>query len=824
MAGSQLKQLKAALKEKGLVGQTNVKKNKKKTKTPSESRRSDTQDVLDGIRLEFNQFDQRINRNKRDVSIIQGGKFVTAGSKQHNDAARTHLAVEKNMRLQYERERKQKGRAGGLLDKRFGENNQHLTAEEKMLERFTRERQSASSKKNAFALGSDDDGSDMEDGGFTLTHSGKALTISDDEDTTTHGESSANPRYVDEDQLEQGPPRKKTKKEVMQEVIAKSKFYKQKRQQEFRETQEEIMDLDEDFDDVLASMHQIPQPKKLGFSSKTPEEIEYDEKVRALVYDRRSVPADRTKTDEEIAAERKQKMDKLESDRLRRMEGLESGGEPEGDDLGDNFWAASDEEDAEQDQGDNSPNEGSIDLDEESESGGAALSARKPFGRTGEPRKPVVSMPANQAEFSSALEPLDVAHQSEYINKVITVYQPHLALGNKEKMNTFVSILFQHVLHLAETVPSSQESVEAIVPFIRKLSQTYNEVLVENVRAEMEFIQTRIVEGVDKVLKRDLVFFLLVGYLFSTSDQYHLIVTPALILMNEILAASMHQPTLSLRLIGQGVFVAENLLRYQRLAKRFDPEVASYLERVALLLLPEAHLIDNSTHTLLSTITVKKSSMALSKTNSGAGKAWIKPISLLDLFAVQDLDLTTKHAMLFKVLALINTAVSTWKDQACLLEIVNAYILVVKHAVKYYATIAPAETTQLVTLLVKIRENLVRDRVPLALQQHRKLAIATAVPKYEENFNPDKKSYNVNREVQEMGKMKAQLKKERKSALKDIRHETRFVARQQIDEKKTMYDAYHKKMAGIVNTIASTEGAEKNQYDREKKARKSMKK
>ncbi|KAM9915176.1 hypothetical protein OXX80_014230, partial [Metschnikowia pulcherrima] len=85
--------------------------------------------------------------------------------------------------------------------------------------------------------------------------------------------------------------------------------------------------------------------------------------------------------------------------------------------------------------------------------------------------------------------------------------------------------------------------------------------------------------------------------------------------------------------------------------------------------------------------------------------------------------------------------------------------------------------------------------------------------------NPDKKSYDINRERQELNKVKAQIKKEKKSALKDIRKQTKFGARQQIEEKKEMYSEYHRKMANIVNSISTVEGAEKNQYEREKKKR-----
>jgi nucleolar protein 14 len=58
-------------------------------------------------------------------------------------------------------------KAGGIVDRRFGEDNPHLTPEEKALERFTRERQ----RRSRFDL--EDDNS--------LTHYGMTLTLGDDE-------------------------------------------------------------------------------------------------------------------------------------------------------------------------------------------------------------------------------------------------------------------------------------------------------------------------------------------------------------------------------------------------------------------------------------------------------------------------------------------------------------------------------------------------------------------------------------------------------------------------------------------------------------------
>lgn len=69
------------------------------------------------------------------------------------------------------KEYEERGRAGGILDRRFGENDPTMTPEERMLERFTRERQRAS-KSSAFNLEEEDE----------LTHYGQSLSKLDDFD------------------------------------------------------------------------------------------------------------------------------------------------------------------------------------------------------------------------------------------------------------------------------------------------------------------------------------------------------------------------------------------------------------------------------------------------------------------------------------------------------------------------------------------------------------------------------------------------------------------------------------------------------------------
>lgn len=822
MAGSQLKQLKAALQANGLVGQTNIKRKNKKSKTPLETRRvnDENKNILAGIRSQFNQFDTRINRTKHDVTVVKGGKFVKVGSEQHNRATKSHGKDEKQMRVHYAASKGLKGRTGGIVDRRFGENNRNMTAEEKMLERFTRERQGAG-KKQVFSLGSDDENANDDDDGFVLTHSGRALELEEDEGL---GGSS---KYVDEDLLmpEAAPARRKTKAEVMKEIIAKAKFHKHQRQTEFNKVQDDIMDLDEEFGDIMGEISAANKNSKPAFSSKSQEDIDYDNRVRELTYDRRSVPADRTKTEEEIAKEHADKKRLLEEARLRRMGGFDDEREAAGDDI-DDFWNGSedDENEAEgftikdddvnleesEDEDDERDEEDQNEHDEE-----AANSGKTPvFGRT-LPRATAVAMPSTQEEFSSSLSGIEASKRVSYIKKIVETYQPKLAEGNKAKMDAFVAILFEHTLVVSNDA-TEQTFVEDMMRLLKKLAESFNQALVERARVELNAIHERVLSQL--VQQQDLVFFMLVGYLFSTSDHYHLIVTPALIVMNEFLLQSVvYGPAfLLVQDLGKGLFVADMLLNYQGFAKRYDPEVAYFLEKALLVLVPEPSQLDAGA--LLTTNEAVETQVSMKKSQKTKVYKENVTLSLSEIFGAPTKELRFK--LFVRTVYLVEKAVDLWKDLLASLELMNGYGTVLKHAVKYYAGSIP-HLAVLVNKVSKMAANV--SRKPLKLQLHKAIAIATYAPKFEENFNPDKKSYDANRERQEVNKMKNQLKKEKKSMTKDIRKQTRFAAREQIKEKTQMYADYHKKMANIVNSISTVEGAESNQYEREKKARKNRK-
>lgn len=139
-----------------------------------------------------------------------------------------------------------RNKVGGLIDRRFGEDDPNMSLEDKMIARYTREQQRAHKKNSMFDLEEDDEPM----GG--LTHGGRPLFDDDDarpvrvkddfaEDDLLSGDESDGSRAErrmlkrqrleeagegEEDEVDEQPDRKKTKKEIYEEIIAKSKQHK----------------------------------------------------------------------------------------------------------------------------------------------------------------------------------------------------------------------------------------------------------------------------------------------------------------------------------------------------------------------------------------------------------------------------------------------------------------------------------------------------------------------------------------------------------------------------------------------------------------------
>lgn len=337
MAGSQLKRLKASLRSEGVLGPQKSKKEKKR-ESKSGVKRVDRRTALEGIREQFNPFDLKHN--------VRGPKFDITSNRPTTKAiygrpleARSASEQQRREILTGKEERKHK--VGGIIDRRFGEDDPNMTPEEKARERFR-----LGYKASAFDL--EDEGEEM-----TLTHGGQALPLSgplvddfdDDIEPGSDDEDEGNRAYLKRKALTEGvdgedapdqPERKKTRQEIYSEIIAKSKAHKHARQ-EAKEEDEDIRDeLNKELPELRALLFNRNRDNKAEtLDEKENAELDaarrkYDLLRNQLTADRRAQPTDRSKTEEEAAAEASARLKELEARRIRRMEG-QADSDSEGD-------------------------------------------------------------------------------------------------------------------------------------------------------------------------------------------------------------------------------------------------------------------------------------------------------------------------------------------------------------------------------------------------------------------------------------------------------------------------------------------------------------
>ncbi len=129
------------------------------------------------------------------------------------------------------------------------------------------------------------------------------------------------------------------------------------------------------------------------------------------------------------------------------------------------------------------------------------------------------------------------------------------------------------------------------------------------------------------------------------------------------------------------------------------------------------------------------------------------------------------------------------------------------------------QNAQLVDTLQAQLAQAARLRHPLALHHHRPLPIRTAVPKFEETFDP-RRHYDPDSERREQAKLRAEHRRERKAALRELRKDANFVAREALRAKKAADAEYERRYRRLVAEIQGEEAHEAKLYEREKRLRK----
>ncbi|KAF9122324.1 nucleolar complex protein 14 [Mortierella sp. GBA39] len=137
----------------------------------------------------------------------------------------------------------------------------------------------------------------------------------------------------------------------------------------------------------------------------------------------------------------------------------------------------------------------------------------------------------------------------------------------------------------------------------------------------------------------------------------------------------------------------------------------------------------------------------------------------------------------------------------------------------------PEFSSSLKSQLVKTQDRIQKlqgfstdSRTPLQLQAHKPVPIASYVPKFEEGYSLDK-HYDPDVERSQAHKLEVQYKKEKKGAIRELRKDAQFVAREKLRVQREKDSEYNAKIKGIMSGLEADQG-EKNAESRMKQAKK----
>lgn len=556
-----------------------------------------------------NPFETKVNKSK--FNVLNRNVAGTTGRPTHAKAR----SLQKRTRTILP-ELQRRGRTGGFVDRRFGERDSSLSTDEKMLERFSRERLRTKRRKAVFNLNDAQEGQATEEQGaqedyshtLTLTHRGRSIDDLDafdsDPDEDLHDDND-----LDADTVSGGHfGGERSRAEIMQEVIAKSKRHKLERQRQREEDAALCDTLDADFDSLLTqgSLPATRPPRELRQNARAGRD-DYDEVLRAMAFDRRSQPSDRTKRPEEVEEEAAKKANEFLVAQRKRMLG-----KPDAED------GASDESEA------------------------SGTEAQK----------------SERANVSEEEEELDDAEKS--IRKVMGQVKGLLATIRSALDLATVNESFAHLAVLART--------NSVIPVARVVREELGE-LTQSIGKLAERGRAPTMPD-----RETLMLFHVIGRIFSTSDFHHIVATPAMLLM----AAFLEQGRLLRRehLLG-ALFLIQTCLTYTAESKRFFPEALSLLHACASLALAQPPNTDNTAWTPYPATRFMSKPIYefLTTPYTMDESVQVRPMSFRDLIAAKDVS---KSATVGFLLYLIRATALQYKESAAAPELLGPFLELLK--------------------------------------------------------------------------------------------------------------------------------------------------
>lgn len=844
--------------------------------------------------IKNNPFEVKINRKKFDV----------LGRKTKHDVGLPGVSRSKAINKRKEtllKEYKQKNKSSKLIDRRFGEYDTKMAPEDKILQRFAMERKRVHDKKDMYNLNEDEE----------LTHYGQSLAemekfndlVHSDEESEEKGLLSAEltashfgggggllkKKAPGDQQQEEGGHRAKSRQELIEELIQKSKQEKRERQVQKEEAQELTEKLDQEWKSIQSLMvKKTPKGESADKPEEKPKLEEYDMMVRELGFEMKAQPSEKLKTPEELAREAKEKLQKLEADRLRRMMGDEVGDGVQGqvhmsaDDLNDGFildkedkktlsyqdgkWNIGEESDKEdedeegesgeeeeeesgeeeedgdgdeeEEDGEEEEQEGSSGEEEEEEEDGHSdleseqesedeeknqdeetsdkpskslskeeLKAQQEAAKAELPY--TFTAPESYSDLKGLLRGHTADNQRLIVARTQKCNHPSLAVGNKLKLQKLFGFLLEYIGEVATRSPPELTTIDKLIPELYTLCQMFPDAACKSMQTVLgdaghsmeEMLE---VKGHAAFPSLDMLIYLKVAaLLFPTSDFRHPVTTPALLYISQALTKCTVR---TLQDVTSGLVLCCLAVEYVCISKRFLPELINFLAGTLHLAVQDKSSLG---YTVVPPFRPSgKYSDLLVLSDSESCKSWIK--KSLPLSSTQHLDLRSDLDKDHHRLMCLSTSLDLVKRCCLLYKDLMSFSSIFQPIRALLSKHLAAQT--LPELLQGLHSEILEtiNSAPVAhsrlvLDKKKPIPLKLLTPKIVEVLDYGKKRGST-REEREKERLQHKYKKEFKGALREIRKDSRFLAREKLNEVMSRDAERKRKVKELFGSLATQEG------------------
>ncbi|GAB0088314.1 Nucleolar protein 14 homolog [Sergentomyia squamirostris] len=375
-------------------------------------------------------------------------------------------------------------------------------------------------------------------------------------------------------------------KEALEEMIAETK----RRKAEIAREKDAVVTMTEKLDQEWRTL--IPLIGKLtrGDQDERVKPDAYDRTMREMIFEARGEPTDKLKSLEEIEKEEREKRERMERARVARMQAATKKDKVPThrsvDDLDDGYTTIAGHEEQipveeqvaqevipEEDENDTTSDEESL-----------------------EDTEKILPLPNQEFSFDfpqSYEDFLEIVDKDDYGDRLAVLvanHHPQLHPENKEKIPILFSYLLQRLNDVFSEVSRERSSecwkiASGITPNLYDLLHLSQQECVELFQGVLkekqdEFrIKRTIFPGLDT-----LIFLKIIPVLFSTSDFKHSVATPALIFISQMLTSCEFQRRTD---FTRGLLLVSTVLEFTHLSKRFLPAAVICLTQILTLCAPK---------------------------------------------------------------------------------------------------------------------------------------------------------------------------------------------------------------------------------------------